>query len=92
MRSEPWLEEAAYTLQKDQEEREWEETLPKCAICGKPIKDDYCIDLSEGYTECLVHKDCVRLGLTGSNCDLSEEIRQDIWNIVEEHCSFPAWK
>ena len=88
----PVAEANAYFYQREMEEREWEETLPKCEICGEPTKDDRCIDLSEGYRECLVHKSCIHGGLIGEECTLSEDIREQIWSLIEFHCDIPAWR
>lgn len=60
--------------------------LPKCEICGKPIEDELCIDLSEGYCECMVHKNCLHDKLTGKTCELSEDIREQIWTVIDHHC------
>lgn len=78
---EPWLEEAEYTLRKDQEEQEWRETLPTCTACGEPLRD-WVYDFSEGHMEegYVFCEDCVDSYFNDNSGDLNEAIRAGVFD------------
>ena len=61
---------------------------PECAVCGKPIKDGYCICSDPDFPkESLYHDDCAREAIAGVEDDA---LRERIWNAIMERVETPT--